>query len=80
MSGMITNFVNGAGTIINIMPPSGMVTIIPSFPRLSDYDAMCNDWYLVGGHLQSAFHDTLLDHGYEEQTAQQVFEAAPVYY
>lgn len=79
MNERIRNFVGGASTIISVIPLSGGALITPRFFSLNEYDAICNDWYVVGGHLQSAFHDMLLEHGYQEQTARQVFEVIPAY-
>jgi hypothetical protein len=54
MGEKIRSFLNGAGTVIQIMPSSPRLVMKPDFMRASDAQRLGSDWQRVGHHLARA--------------------------
>jgi hypothetical protein len=49
------HFISGAGSVLSILPLQREIKVI-NRPRLSDFDAIQNDWKQVGYDLMTAYH------------------------
>jgi len=68
----------GAGTLSSVIPARHYPDFVPFIFSRSEYDAICEDWYVIGGQIQGAFCKALVEHGYEEQAAREIVTTASV--
>lgn len=54
MGKVIKEFLVGAGSVLQLCPPTNLTPVRPDFMRVSDAERMASDWQRVGSHLQRA--------------------------